>query len=86
MPNGAPAGGRAATGGLRAAPGRAPYEKYKCCARLYCVQDIAYMDRALALAQQAAHLGEVPVGAVLVQNGQIIPALIGGFPKFTVES
>ena len=35
-------------------------------------QDIAYMDRALALAQQAAHLGEVPVGAVLVQNGQII--------------
>ena len=21
----------------------APYEKYKCCARLYCAQDIAYM-------------------------------------------
>ena len=35
-------------------------------------QDIAYMTRALALAQQAANLGEVPVGAVLVQNGQII--------------
>lgn len=35
-------------------------------------QDIAFMSRALALAQQAAKVGEVPVGAVLVLNNQII--------------
>jgi len=32
----------------------------------------AYMQRALALAQQAADLGEVPVGAVVVRNDQVI--------------
>ena len=30
------------------------------------------MQRALALAQQAAALGEVPVGAVLVRAGQVV--------------
>jgi tRNA(adenine34) deaminase len=30
------------------------------------------MARALSLAQRAAEVGEVPVGAVLVQNGEII--------------
>ncbi|MBN2800010.1 MAG: nucleoside deaminase [Deltaproteobacteria bacterium] len=31
-----------------------------------------FMERALALAAQAAELGEVPVGAVVVKDGQII--------------
>ncbi|MEH6502126.1 MAG: nucleoside deaminase, partial [Pseudoalteromonas distincta] len=34
--------------------------------------DIDFMRLALAEAQQAAALGEVPVGAVLVRDGQII--------------
>ena len=34
--------------------------------------DIYFMQRALQLAAQGAALGEVPVGAVLVLNGQII--------------
>ncbi|MCY4044169.1 MAG: tRNA adenosine(34) deaminase TadA [Cellvibrionales bacterium] len=34
--------------------------------------DETFMRRALALAEQAGALGEVPVGAVLVQDGQII--------------
>ncbi|KGK83680.1 tRNA adenosine(34) deaminase TadA [Pseudomonas sp. FIP_A4] len=35
-------------------------------------QDAHFMREALALAEQGAALGEVPVGAVLVQDGQII--------------
>lgn len=34
--------------------------------------DIAFMREALRLAQQAADAGEVPVGALLVQNRQVI--------------
>lgn len=34
--------------------------------------DIDYMQQALALAQQAAQAGEVPVGAVVVKDGTII--------------
>jgi tRNA(adenine34) deaminase len=34
--------------------------------------DEYWMARALSLAQRAAEVGEVPVGAVLVQNGEII--------------
>lgn len=34
--------------------------------------DTAYMTRALELAKKAAELGEVPVGAVIVKNGEII--------------
>jgi len=34
--------------------------------------DQNFMTRALELARQAAELGEVPVGAVLVYNGQIL--------------
>ncbi|WP_235263797.1 tRNA adenosine(34) deaminase TadA [Nitrincola sp. A-D6] len=34
--------------------------------------DIDWMKRALALAQQAADLGEVPVGALVVLDGQVI--------------
>jgi len=34
--------------------------------------DIIYMARALELAQQAAGVGEVPVGAVIVKNGEVI--------------
>lgn len=34
--------------------------------------DEAYMREALALAHQAAQEGEVPVGAVVVRNGEII--------------
>ncbi len=36
------------------------------------VNDITYMNLALALAKQAADLGEVPVGAVMVKDGKII--------------
>ena len=35
-------------------------------------QDELFMREALCLAEQAAALGEVPVGAVLVQDGEII--------------
>ncbi len=36
------------------------------------MQDEAFMKAALALAQEAADAGEVPVGCVIVRNGQII--------------
>ncbi len=35
-------------------------------------QDQDYMRRAIALAKEAAGLGEVPVGALIVRDGQII--------------
>lgn len=35
-------------------------------------EHIAFMERALCLAQTAAQLGEVPVGAVIVKDGEII--------------
>jgi len=35
-------------------------------------QDQIYMQHALTLAQQAQRLGEVPVGAVLVEQGEIL--------------
>ena len=31
-----------------------------------------FMEKALALAKEAGDMGEVPVGAVIVRNGQII--------------
>ncbi len=34
--------------------------------------DKKFMDRAIALAKQAAEMGEVPVGAVVVRDGKII--------------
>ena len=34
--------------------------------------DIAWMRRALALAERAEAEGEVPIGAILVQNGSVI--------------
>ena len=34
--------------------------------------DVRFMDEALALAKEAAKEGEVPVGAVIVRNGEII--------------
>jgi len=34
--------------------------------------DEIFMDRALSLARMAAQQGEVPVGAVLVKNGEVI--------------
>jgi len=37
-------------------------------------RDEQFMARALILAQQAAVLGEVPVGALLVRQGQILAA------------
>ena len=36
------------------------------------MDDGFYMDEALALAQEAAADGEVPVGCVIVRNGQIV--------------
>ena len=38
------------------------------------VQDEKYMRRALRLAEQAAEIGEVPVGAVVVRGGEVIGA------------
>ena len=35
-------------------------------------QDALFMAEALSLAEQGAALGEVPVGAVLVQAGEVI--------------
>ena len=37
-------------------------------------QDENYMRRALALAHQAAQMGEVPVGAIVVRGGEVIGA------------
>ena len=34
--------------------------------------DLMFMQQALVLAEQAAALGEVPVGAVIVRDGQVI--------------
>jgi len=34
--------------------------------------DLAWMERALTLAERAERLGEVPVGAVLVRDGEIL--------------
>ena len=36
------------------------------------MEDLQYMDEALALAREAAQAGEVPVGCVIVRNGQIV--------------
>src|SRR5262245_41924672 len=36
------------------------------------VSDRTFMERALRLAAEAAQLGEVPVGAVAVRNGEVI--------------
>ena len=36
------------------------------------MEDLKYMDEALALAREAAAEGEVPVGCVIVRNGQIV--------------
>lgn len=36
------------------------------------MDDFIYMDAALALAREAAEEGEVPVGCVIVRNGQIV--------------
>jgi tRNA(adenine34) deaminase len=38
----------------------------------FSTEDVVFMQRALALAQQGAALGEVPVGAVLVLDNHII--------------
>ena len=36
------------------------------------MDDLFYMDEALALAKEAAAEGEVPVGCVIVRNGEIV--------------
>ena len=36
------------------------------------MEDLQFMDAALALAEEAAALGEIPVGCVIVRNGQIV--------------
>lgn len=36
------------------------------------MDDLMYMDAALALAREAAEEGEVPVGCVIVRDGQIV--------------
>ncbi len=39
---------------------------------MYSTSDVYWMERALALAAEAAELGEVPVGAVLVVHGKCV--------------
>ena len=36
------------------------------------MDDLYFMDEALALAREAAAEGEVPVGCVIVRNGRIV--------------
>ena len=36
------------------------------------MDDLKFMDAALALAKQAGAEGEVPVGCVIVRNGEIV--------------
>ena len=36
------------------------------------MEDLKFMDEALALAREAAAEGEVPVGCVITRNGQIV--------------
>ncbi len=36
------------------------------------MEDLTYMQAALSLAEEAAAAGEVPVGCVIVRNGQIV--------------
>ena len=36
------------------------------------MNDMTYMKQALALAEQGAALGEVPVGALVVKDGQVV--------------
>ncbi len=36
------------------------------------MEDLEYMKEALALAREAAEAGEVPVGCVIVRNGEIV--------------
>ena len=36
------------------------------------VEDLQFMDEALELARQAMAEGEVPVGCVIVRNGEIV--------------
>ncbi len=36
------------------------------------MNDMSYMQKALELAEQGARLGEVPVGALVVKDGQVI--------------
>jgi tRNA(adenine34) deaminase len=36
------------------------------------VDDLVFMKQALALANKAAEMGEVPVGALVVENGKVI--------------
>ena len=36
------------------------------------MEDLKYMDEALALAREAAEAGEVPVGCVIVRGGEIV--------------
>src|SRR5687768_16621536 len=40
-------------------------------------EDLAFMEQALALAQQAAQLGEVPVGAIAVHEGRVVGSGFG---------
>ena len=35
-------------------------------------RDVEFMNAALALAEKAASMGEIPVGAVVVRDGEII--------------
>ena len=36
------------------------------------MEDLTYMDQAIALAREAAAEGEVPVGCVVVCRGQVV--------------
>ncbi len=45
---------------------------WKCCILFRCMSKYEYMKEALNEAEKAFRLGEVPIGAVIVRNGEII--------------
>lgn len=53
-------------------PSISNYRKYLSEANYWTIADVQFMQHALLLAEQGAHIGEVPVGAVLVHNNEII--------------
>ncbi len=48
-------------------------------------QDLAFMRHALDLATCAENDGEVPVGALVVLNGEIIGEMTGAAPRAAIE-
>ena len=43
----------------------------------FCPEDSLFMQQALSLARRAMRMGEIPVGAIVVENGLAGPRIIG---------